>query len=67
MTRDTDKSLQAIGAVVVWLLHIAAIILAVGSVISVFTGGNIIEAVIVFIICAFYIRWYQKLEDKLDK
>lgn len=65
MSNDTDDLLKGIGALVVMLLYFFAVITLISSVIILFMGKFSFEIAISAIAAFFYMRWYQKVENRM--
>lgn len=65
MSNDTDDLLKGIGALVVMLLYFFAVITLISSVIILFMGKFSFEIAILAIAAFFYMRWYQKVENRM--
>jgi len=66
MSDNQDDLLKGIGALVVMLLYYFACITLMSSVIMIFIGKFSLEVALYAIAAFFYVRWYQKVESKIE-
>jgi hypothetical protein len=64
---DAEKTLEGIGALASIIGMFVAVSVGIGAILTLISGQDPVEPILVLIICGFYIRWYCHTDHTLSK